>query len=303
MNETPSIDLPSADFATASAHDVAARRVRDLALRALWQELLTYPKPGLVSPVDSGSHLDMDATTFARSAFSLRGYFRDMAAAGASGAPFESLRRLGVLSEARMLRATRGVNTHRGAIFNLGLLAAAAGHRTRSSSALDSACVGVECDALGDIVRRHWGPALAAHRRDPRSHGSRADTAHGAGGARVEAMAGFPSVYAIALPAYRAVLAGGGAANPARVQAGFALIAHLADTNLLHRGGAAGLAHAQRSAREFLNDGGVFQPGWLERATTVHRDFSARGLSPGGSADLLACCVFVDAIERGPADA
>ncbi|EPX55588.1 Triphosphoribosyl-dephospho-CoA synthetase [Cystobacter fuscus DSM 2262] len=84
-----------------------------------YAELALHPKPGLVSPLDSGSHDDMDMGTFMRSLFSLRGYFRDIAAAGAGGADFPVLRALGLDAERRMLAATGGINTHRGALFSL----------------------------------------------------------------------------------------------------------------------------------------------------------------------------------------
>ena len=77
--------------------------------------------------VDSGSHDDMDAHTFMRSLFALRSYFVQIAEPGAEGAAFEALERCGIEAEARMLAATGGINTHRGAIFMLGLLCAAAG--------------------------------------------------------------------------------------------------------------------------------------------------------------------------------
>ena len=79
----------------------------------------------------------------------------------------------------------------------------------------------------------------------------------------------------------------------ARVEACFALIAALEDTNLLHRGGLAGLRFAQRAARQFLDEGGVGRPDWRERAQAVHDGFVRRRLSPGGSADLLAMTLFV----------
>jgi triphosphoribosyl-dephospho-CoA synthase len=85
------------------------------------------PKPGLVCPGDNGSHPDMSAALLWRSLFSLRHYFRAIALAGYQRTPFSELQQLGIAAELRMLRATGGVNAHRGAIFNLGLLAAAAG--------------------------------------------------------------------------------------------------------------------------------------------------------------------------------
>src|SRR6478736_3489767 len=96
------------------------------AIRALHTELLLYPKPGLVSAIDNGAHDDMDAGTFLRSIFALRHYFKAIASAGAAGSPFPILQHLGIEAEQRMLRATGGVNTHRGGIFCMGLLAAAA---------------------------------------------------------------------------------------------------------------------------------------------------------------------------------
>ena len=88
-----------------------------------------------------------------------------------------------------------------------------------------------------------------------------------AGGARAEAASGFPGVYRIGLPALRR----GARAVPhdgeaARVEAGFALISSVEDTNLLHRGGLDGLRFARRATRLFLDQGGVRRSGWRERA-------------------------------------
>lgn len=283
------LPLPAHSWSSVpTAPPAYARTIRNAAVRALQEEVITYPKPGLVSLVDTGSHADMDATTFARSTLALRHYFSRIAVAGAQSVPFAVLRRLGVEAEIGMLRATRGINTHRGAIFNLGLLAAAAGYRAQH---------GTDAGTLGAIVQACWGEDLARHRRDAASHGSRASAMHGVGGAKTEALCGFPSLYEIALPAYRSVLDAGLSANQARVQAFFALLARLDDTNLLHRGGVAGLAFARAEARRFLAAGGVHMPTWRTRAIALHRAFCARRLSPGGSADLLAACLLVHRIE------
>src|SRR4029453_19073325 len=82
---------------------------------ALYDELALSPKPGLVTLVDAGSHADMDAHTFMRSLLALRGYFPRIAALGAEGAPLRALQQCGIEAEARMLAATGGINTHRGA--------------------------------------------------------------------------------------------------------------------------------------------------------------------------------------------
>ena len=121
----------------------------------------------------------------------------------------------------------------------------------------------------------------------------------GAGGASTEASAGFPSLYRVGLPALAAARRKAPRDPQAqRVETCFALVAALEDTNLLHRGGADGLAFAQFEARSFLGEGGVARPDWRDHAATIHRRFMRRRLSPGGAADLLAATLLVDAIER-----
>ena len=266
------------------------RAIADAAVHCLLSEVRTWPKPGLVSHIDSGSHSDMNASAFRRSAVAIRPHLLALAEAGAEGAPMGRLRVIGLEAEAAMFAATRGVNTHRGAIFGLGLLCAAAGAKA-----------GGRADAgtpLGAVVSCLWGADILDGPILLHSHGQAARRCYGAGGARLEAAQGFPSVYEIGEPALQsgAAMAPG---NPeaARVQACFALIAALRDTNLLHRGGLAGLRFAQHAAREFLDNGGVGQRDWRERAHAVHRTFVARRLSPGGSADLLAMSLFVQACE------
>jgi triphosphoribosyl-dephospho-CoA synthase len=275
----------------ASETHAVTRALGHAAVRALLGELATFPKPGLVSLVDNGSHADMTAAHFVRSASALRHYFTAIAQAGAHAAGFNPLRRLAVEAEVAMLRATGGLNTHRGAIFGVGLLAAAGG------AAAARRLAGKPAMPLGVIVRHRWGADIAAHRRDPASHGSAVARGHGIGGAQSEAAAGFPSVYGVALPAYAGVLRAGFAPQSAAVQAFFALLAHVEDTNLIHRGGVDGLRFAQHAARDFLEGGGVYGPHAARRALAVHHALVERRLSPGGCADLLAACLFVAAVE------
>ncbi|KML63723.1 triphosphoribosyl-dephospho-CoA synthase [Burkholderia cepacia] len=270
-----------------------AERIAGLAERSLVLEIETYPKPGLVSHVDTGSHSDMDAATFARSAAVLRPYFAELADAGAHDADMAVLRKIGLRAEHAMLAATGGINTHRGAIFGLGLLCAAAGRRAM----FDATASGM---TLGALVSRRWGTDILGGPRLPDSHGERATRRYGVGGARREAADGFTTVYAVGLPALRRARRDlPGDPEAARVDACFALIAALDDTNLLHRGGQGGLDFARATARAFVARGGVRARDWRLRAAAAHRAFVARRLSPGGAADLLAMSVFVDAHEAG----
>ena len=263
-----------------------------LATRSLELELETWPKPGLVSHIDNGSHNDMNAALFRASARAIAPYFAALADAGAAGQGMGRLRVIGLEAEAAMMKATDGINTHRGAIFGLGLLCAAYGAR--------AAGLAGPVIPLGTVVASLWGRTILDGPLPLHSHGAQARRRYGSGGARMEAAQGFPNLYQVGLPALRrAALAAPNDDEAQRVEACFALIASVEDTNLLHRGGSGGLRFAQRTARQFILDGGVRTSDWRQRARAVHDSFVARSLSPGGSADLLAMSLFARACEDG----
>ncbi|MDP2680062.1 MAG: triphosphoribosyl-dephospho-CoA synthase MdcB [Rhodoferax sp.] len=267
------------------------------AVRALYAEVALEPKPGLVSFRDCGSHSDMNAQTFMRSLFALRGYFPRMVWAGHAGAPFAVLESLGKNAEARMLTATRGINTHRGAIFGLGLLCASAGQLLAQGVLFTPQHVRA-------MLMATWGDALAQRARAARltapvSNGQMAARRFGLRSAGDEAAQAFPVLFEVTLPALQAALQAGTGERAARVQALFATMAALDDTNCAHRGGIDGLRWVQTSAREFLNAGGVLQTSWLPQAREIHNAFVARNLSPGGSADVLASACWVQSVLVG----
>jgi triphosphoribosyl-dephospho-CoA synthase len=267
-------------------------RIGRAATVALYDELALAPKPGLVSFIDSGSHHDMDGRTFLRSLFALRHYFVQMAGLGHARAAFPQLQACGIAAEARMLAATGGINTHRGAIFTLGLLCAAAGAALADGAALQPA-------VLRAALLRHWGVALAErcgqHSGLP---GGIAAARHGLRSAVREAADGFPVLFGAVVPVLADGLARGLPADTARLDALFNAMAVLDDTNLVHRGGLAGLHHARDAARAFLADGGAARPQGRAAAGALHRDFVARRLSPGGAADMLAAACWVVRVGR-----
>ncbi len=272
-----------------SAFDVAVGRAATVSLH---DELALEPKPGLVSFVDAGSHADMHAGTFLRSLFALRHYFPQAAALGAAGASFEALEALGIAAETRMLSATQGVNTHRGAIFTLGLLCAAAA-AARADGAVASAA------NVRASLRERWSDALAQRaRRRTGSNGSRAACAHGLRAAGHEAALGLPTLFEHVVPALRAARLSGASDRCAKLHALFVAMAWLDDTNLVHRGGLRGLRDAQTLARDFLAAGGGLRADAIERAQALHAHFVARRLSPGGAADLLAAACWMERVER-----
>ncbi|UST56180.1 triphosphoribosyl-dephospho-CoA synthase MdcB (plasmid) [Comamonadaceae bacterium OTU4NAUVB1] len=264
------------------------------AVLALHDELSLAPKPGLVTPLDRGSHDDMDAHTFMRSLFALRHYFVEIAGAGFDGAAFDTLERLGIAAEARMLAATGGVNTHRGAIFMLGLLCAAAGAVVRAHGTV------AQPGLLREALRQHWGAALARRgARAPTLPGGIAARRLGLRGASQEAALGFPVVFDTALPALASGLARGLDARRARLDALFHVMAVLDDSNLAHRGGLAGLREVQALARRFVARGGIARPDGPREAQAIAEHCVARRLSPGGAADTLAAACWLLRVGGG----
>ena len=265
-----------------------------IAVTCLHTELVLHPKPGLVSLIDNGSHTDMTAVTFMRSMFALRHYFARICRAGIDDAPFAQLKQLGIEAESRMLRATSGINTHRGAIFSLGMLCAAIGRARAQGMSMGG-------DSLRAIMLIRWGDELAAHTLadGALSHGLRVADLHAASGAREEGALGLPSVFEVGLPALRRTLAAGRSMRHARIDALFALMAHVSDTNVFHRGGAAGASTVKQQANWFVAMGGTAHPHWRAYALKCHRLFVEQKLSPGGAADLLAATCLVYAVTSG----
>ncbi len=172
----------------------AAERLADLAVQALVDEADLSPKPGLVDRRGSGAHSDLHLGLMHASAQSLWPAFAAMADAArsegrVSQALRETLGQLGRDGEAEMLRVTAGVNTHRGAIWALGLLCAAA--------ALESDATAERIAISAAALARLEDPAAP---RNPDSHGARVCRRYGVLGAREQAQHGFPAVIEHGLP-------------------------------------------------------------------------------------------------------
>ena len=279
-----------------TARQTQTQSIARCAVRALYAEVALEPKPGLVSFRDNGSHTDMSAPTFFKSLFALRHYFGAIAIAGQQGAPFETLQALGLDAEARMLRATGGVNTHRGAIFSLGLLCAAAGQ-------LQAQGMPVSTVNLRAALLQQWGDALrqralAARQKAPTSNGQRAAQCFALRSANDEAAEGFPTLFEVTLPALQTAIAQGHPMRSAKVHSLFCTMAHLDDTNVVHRGGLEGMQFVKSRATQFLARGGVAQADWLVQARRIHDEFVARRISPGGAADLIACACWAHEMQN-----
>ncbi|MDD4080214.1 MAG: citrate lyase holo-[acyl-carrier protein] synthase [Eubacteriales bacterium] len=275
----------------------SARRIGQLAQKSLIYEALATPKPGLVDRDNSGAHRDMDLSTLIDSAAALGGYFEEAARTGIRmagddpSAAMEALRPLGIEAESAMLLATGGVNTHKGALYALGILCAAAGRVWRQGLELTF-------DALFNTAARVAQkeasrlPSLVAAGGD--TNGIKQYAATGTTGARGEAAAGFPSVRLVALPRLRQYLREGLSLNDALAFTLIHLIPQVRDTNLMKRAGPVLYGETQKQIKELLARG----PLTISAIQALDRRFTAHNLSPGGCADLLAAACFVHWLEE-----
>lgn len=265
-----------------------------LAVDSLIDEASLTPKPGLVDARGPGAHADLDIDLMIRSAHSLFRCFEEMAVAVKGAEPSrevrEKLAEIGRDGERAMFAATRGVNTHKGAIWSLGLLVAA----TVISGNADDAD---EIAAIAGEIARH------PDTRTPEAitNGRRATERYGVPGARGEAQQGFPHVVEHGLPTLRAARARGVGETLARLDALLSIMADLDDTCLLHRGGRKALRVAKVGAAGVLRLGGASTEAGLAAIDQLDVDLLALNASPGGSGDLLAATLFLDSLNRLPA--
>ena len=270
-----------------------------LAAKALLYEVCTTPKPGLVDRSNNGSHRDMDVFTFLDSTAALLPYFEEAVRLGIETRnlpPQETFRRLrqaGAAGEWAMFRATGGVNTHKGAVFTLGTVCAAAGRLWTAegfSKDLDAALA-----LCGEMSAQAVQEDFEAIRREgAHTTGQRIYLEHGLEGIRGELSRGLPAVAQIGLPTLRRCLEAGDSMEQAGVQVLLALMAQVVDTNLIARGGLEGQQWAMEQTKNLTQGRAVLQ----EEAEKLDRALIERNLSPGGCADLLAITYFLEFLSR-----
>ena len=261
-----------------------SRDLAAVAVHSLIEEVELTPKPGLVDKRNTGSHQDLTIQLMRESAESLRDTFEQIALVSYGCRPSQSLREeialIGRAGEKRMMQTTNEVNTHKGAIWALGLLVSA----TAMSKGL-GATVEIVASA-GELARYtdRYSPHLV-------TNGVNVAVKYGVSGARGEAQQGFPHVFRYSLPMLNYSRMSNQTEEEAKLNALLALIAHLDDTCILHRGGSEALDFAKKQATLLLKNGST------EGLYTLDEQFISRNISPGGSADLLAATLFLDELQ------
>lgn len=282
-------------------YEERCEQIARLAERALLEEVAVTPKPGLVDSLDSGAHDDMDRFTFIRSSTALRPYFAAFYRAGFQ-TDFDflhvlafQLTSLGCEAEAVMLRATQGVNTHKGMIFTFALLCGSLG-RLHQFHGLDKKIKISDLRSVLSDLGKMKMQDFESIPGDPTA-GERQFLQQRLTGIRGEAAAGYPSIFEIALPAFRAGFVRGYSYNHAALYALNKLICEVEDSNLIARSNIDRVRQLQDELRERLIR--IHSSAELESLSRrLNEQFIQEHLSPGGCADLLAACLFIAGLQE-----
>ncbi len=276
--------------------DIDANTLSSLAVQSLIYEVHTTPKPGLVDLNNNGSHTDMNVKTFEKSALSLKPYFKECFKTGKETAnlPYDDvfplLKQSGITAEKNMYKITDNVNTHKGAIFSLGLICAAFGRLWSADFPFRSA---------EDICREASNIAKNKVLQDftkmnETTAGEKLYIKYGIKGIRGEVLSGFETVIKISLPCYKNLKSKNYPSNDAGTITLLYIISNILDTNLYKRGGIEGAEYAKNITKELLKRSP--QPK-AQEIELLDKAFIERNLSPGGAADLLALTYFLYEIE------
>lgn len=248
-----------------------------LALNALEAELALTPKPGLVDQKDNGAHADMNYGLMQRSITSLRPYFNQLALLGyKKDVPnVDEIINIGLSAERAMMEATAGVNTHKGALFALGLGVVAVAHLAFQNEVITAEQLQHEISRIAQQI-----PSAKS------THGAEVTERYQVTGALASAREGYSLLFADWLPFLR-----GAEAETTRLHKTLLrIMATLDDTNVYYRKGATAVSEMREDALRLLDSFSIYE---LEK---LNEKYVKENISPGGSADMLALTIFVNSI-------
>jgi len=273
-----------------SAMNLTAEKIGSAARGALVREAKLTPKPGLVDAENCGAHHDMDLQLMIKSAEALEPYFARFAAQGMRDAALppdgrlSAIRADGMEAESAMFAATNGVNTHKGALFLLGVLCYSTGY-----------CAANGLNLSPEAICQTGARVCSGVTRELGADGGRAYLRYGARGARGEAEDGFPHVLE-AIRANSAAKERGAAHEEGWLVSLLTMISSVEDANVLARCGDTIAKELRREAGDIIARHPAGGVEFTREIRKLDRDCRRWNASPGGAADLLACGMFLQAL-------
>lgn len=279
--------------------------ISNLATKSMLYEVSATPKPGLVDRDNPGAHSDMDFFTFIDSSIVLTSYFYECTRAGIEftlddySLLLRKIRPIGIVAEEMMFDATKGINTHKGLVFSLGIIAAAAGYlfQRNNTKTINSYEIS---DLIKLITQGISGELKDLHLKDKLTYGEKLFIKYGVKGIRGEVESGFPTVIKYSLPVFKELINEKKYhINEILVQVLLHLIVNTEDCNILGRHNMDVLKYAQEEAKKAIKIGGYLTSQGKSFVKLMDKNFIEKNISPGGSADLLAITTMLYYLEKG----
>ncbi|MBU3128523.1 triphosphoribosyl-dephospho-CoA synthase CitG [Clostridium tagluense] len=266
------------------------------AIEAMLCEVASYPSPGLVSSISKGAHIDMDHYSFIKSTSILSKYMVLFAQEGYSKKTpkeiFVAIRNIGIEAESEMFKGTKGVNTHKGMIFLLGISCAAV-----SKAMYDKKNFYEIQDIIKQMTKGLVVDELCYMDKDKvKSYGEKLFLKYKVEGIRGQVESGIPIVFDYSLKVYKENSAL--KLNDRLIHTLISIMQFCEDSNVLHRHSMDTLNEVKQKAKHIISIGGMATEIGKASIDALDSEFIKRNISPGGSADLLAITVFFNSIEE-----
>lgn len=272
-----------------------------LASMALQTELDTTPKPGLVDRNDNGAHRDMDHALMQRSIQALHPYFVRLAQLGFTDKQpcHDEIVNIGIEAEREMFKATGGVNTHKGALFSIGLAAVALAGEAFCRITQAERCGTMAYNDVNSKQIQSLSNSIASLARlfpdTNGTHGSKAKANNILKGALDNARDGYTQLFKAWLPFYIDRIAEGD--NYALHKTLLRIMCDLDDTNIVYRTSIETMQEVKTEARKMLDTYRNIV-NFEAALQAMNTDYIHRNISPGGSADMLSLVVFLSCVVR-----
>lgn len=272
-----------------------------LASMALQAELDTTPKPGLVDRNDNGAHRDMDHALMQCSIQALHPYFVRLAQLGFTDKQpcHDEIVNIGIEAEREMFKVTGGVNTHKGALFSIGLAAVALAGEAFCRITQAEGCGTMAYNDVNSKQIQSLSNSIASLARlfpdTNGTHGSKAKANNILKGALDNAREGYTQLFKAWLPFYIDHIAEGD--NYALHKTLLRIMCDLDDTNIVYRTSMETMKEVKTEARQMLDTSRNIV-NFEAALQAMNTDYIHRNISPGGSADMLSLVVFLSCVVR-----
>ena len=271
-----------------------AYEVSQLCLKAMISEVSTFPSFGLVSPVSSGSHKDMDYYTFLNSAIAITPYLKEMFKIGYSYHNevniFEAIRHVGKTCEEKMFEATNNINTHKGMIFLMGICVAAIGKALYENRKFNEIK-----EIIQSMVKNILDDFNDLDKKENLTHGEKLYLEYGFTGVRGQVKDGLSVLFDNIIDKYENIKL---KENDLYIQILIELMSKVEDSTIVYRHNVHTLRKVQQDATELIEMGGIFTIEGKQKCHELEEEYINNNISPGGCADLLAVSILLINAKR-----